>query len=112
MYLWGVEREEYLRSQVLNHPEDPFWPHTLGVWLMGQGRIEEAEVAFLEALRRSPNHTATYYQLGLLYESQGNTDKAISTFREGEKLAAEQRDLRLLKDFRAKLSIYLGIDNV
>lgn len=79
---------------------------------MGQGRIEEAEVAFLEALRRSPNHTATYYQLGLLYESQGNTDKAISTFREGEKLAAEQRDLRLLKDFRAKLSIYLGRDNV
>lgn len=103
-------REEYLRSQVHNHPEDPFWPHTLGVWLMGQGRLEEAETAFLEALQRNSHYAATYYQLGLLYEAQGNIDRALSAFREGEKIAAEQRDLRLLKDFRSKLNIYLGID--
>jgi tetratricopeptide (TPR) repeat protein len=77
---------------------------------MGQGRLTEAEAAFQEALRRSPTHAATYYQMGLLYEMQGQTDKALSAFREGEKLAADQRDLRLLKDFRAKLSLYLGID--
>jgi len=107
-----MEREEYLRSQATLYPDDPFWPHTLGVWLMGQGRLEEAEAAFTEALRRNPHYAATYYQLGLLFETQGNTDKALSAFREGEKLAADQRDLRLLKDFRAKLSVYLGIDEL
>jgi tetratricopeptide (TPR) repeat protein len=105
-----MDREAYLREQMEAYPEDPFWPHTLGVWLMGQGRLTEAEAAFQEALRRSPTHAATYYQMGLLYEMQGQTDKALSAFREGEKLAADQRDLRLLKDFRAKLSLYLGID--
>jgi tetratricopeptide (TPR) repeat protein len=105
-----MDREAYLRSQLEAYPDDPFWPHTLGVWLMGQNRWEEAEKAFQEALRRSPTYAATYYQIGLLYEMQGQTDKALSAFREGEKLAADQRDLRLLRDFRAKLSLYLGID--
>jgi len=107
-----MDREAYLRSQVEAHPADPFWPHTLGVWLMGQGRWEEAEKAFQEALRRNPTYAAAYYQLGLLYEQRGQTDEAISTFREGEKLAADQRDLHLLRDFRAKLSLYLGIDEL
>ncbi len=105
-----MDREEYLRTQVAHHPEDPFWPHTLGVWLMGQERWAEAEEALKEALRRDPTHAATYYQIGLLYETQGHTDKALTAFREGEKLAADQRNLQLLRDFRAKLSIYLGID--
>jgi Tetratricopeptide repeat. len=55
-----MDREAYLREQMEAYPEDPFWPHTLGVWLMGQGRLTEAEAAFQEALRRNPTHAATY----------------------------------------------------
>jgi hypothetical protein len=41
-----MDREAYLRSQLEAYPDDPFWPHTLGVWLMGQNRWEEAEKPF------------------------------------------------------------------
>jgi len=54
-----MDREAYLRGQVEAYPEDPFWPHTLGVWLMGQGRLTEAEAAFQEALRRNPTGRLT-----------------------------------------------------
>jgi tetratricopeptide (TPR) repeat protein len=91
-------------------PEDPFWAHALGVLLLGQQRYTEAEGAFREALSRDPHYVATYYQLGLLSEAKGDIEAAIGIFREGEKLAADKRELRLLRDFRAKLTLYLGID--
>ncbi len=105
-----MDREVYLREQAAAAPTDPFWPHALGVYLAGQGRYPEAEWAFQEALRRAPRYYPTYYQLGLILEAQGRTAEAISVFREGERLAADQRDLQLLRDFRSKLSLYLGLD--
>ncbi|MDW8236645.1 MAG: tetratricopeptide repeat protein [Bacteroidia bacterium] len=105
-----MSREEELRTRVELYPEDPFWPHTLGVYLLGQGRLAEAETAFLEALRRDPKYHATFYQLGLLYEQLGKEAEAIRYFREGEHLAEDARDLKLLHDFRRKLQLYLGLD--
>ncbi|MCX7607223.1 MAG: tetratricopeptide repeat protein [Bacteroidia bacterium] len=105
-----MDREAELRERVAASPEDPFWPHALGIQLMGTGRWEEAEAAFREALRRDPAHRATYYQLGLLYERMGREVDAITAFREGLHLAEDARDLPLLRDFRAKLAFYLGLD--
>lgn len=105
-----VSRLEELQAKVTAYPEDPFWPHVLGMQLMGMGRWAEAEAAFQEALRRDPRHHPTYYQLGLLYEATGRESDAITAFREGARIAADVRDLALLKDFRAKLRLYLGLD--
>lgn len=105
-----MTREEELRAHMQRDTQDPFWAHTLGIYLVGQQRWEDAEKAFQEALRRDPNHYATYYQLGLLYEQLGRESDAINAFREGHRLAMEARDLRMVQDFRSKLSLYLGID--
>ncbi|MCX8111651.1 MAG: tetratricopeptide repeat protein [Bacteroidia bacterium] len=105
-----MDRERELRARMQMDESDPFWAHTLGVYLAGQQRWSEAEQAFKEALRRSPTYYATYYQLGLLYENLGREPEAIEAFREGHRLAMEARDLRLLSDFRMKLSLYLGMD--
>jgi tetratricopeptide (TPR) repeat protein len=105
-----MDRITELRERVASFPEDPFWPHALGIQLMGMGQWEEAEAAFQEALRRNPRHHATYYQLGLLYERMGREAEAIAAFREGMHLAEDARDLPLLRDFRARLAVYLGLD--
>ncbi|MCS7189629.1 MAG: tetratricopeptide repeat protein [Bacteroidia bacterium] len=105
-----MDRETQLWEKVKDFPDDPFWPHALGVQLMGQKRWEEAESAFQEALRRDSQHLATYYQLGLLYEQTGREAEAIRIFREGMHLAEDLRDLHLLKEFRSKLALYLGLD--
>lgn len=107
-----MDREAYLKAQAAGSPSDPFWSHALGVYFLGQGRYIEAEAAFREALIRDPRYCASYYQLGLTLEAQGRMEEAIACFREGERLAADQRDLILLRDFRAKLSFYLGLDEV
>lgn len=105
-----MEREAELRARVAEYPEEPFWPHALGVHLLGAERWAEAEAAFEEALRRNPNYHASYYQLGLLYERMGKEAEAIQAFRTGLKLAEEARDLPLIRDFRARLALYLGYD--
>lgn len=107
-----MTREEELRAQMERDTQDPFWAHTLGIYLAGQGRWAEAEKAFQEALRRDPTHYATHYQLGLLYEQLGRESEAIDAFREGHRLAMEARDLRMVRDFRSKLALYLGMDEV
>lgn len=107
-----MDKEAELRARMQLEDTDPFWAHALGIFLMGQQRWAEAEAALLEALRRDPAHYATHYQLGILYESTGREAEAIEAFREGHRLAMEARDLRLLKDFRMKLAVYLGIDEM
>ncbi|MEN3040080.1 MAG: tetratricopeptide repeat protein [Bacteroidia bacterium] len=107
-----MEKEAELRARMEADKTDPFWAHTLGLYLMGQGRWQEAEMAFREALRRAPDHFATHYQLGILYEKVGREAEAIDLFREGHRLAMEARDSRLIQDFRSKLSLYLGIDDL
>nr|BAL57454.1 tetratricopeptide repeat domain protein [uncultured Bacteroidetes bacterium] len=99
-----------LQQRVEAFPEDPFWPHALGLELMSQERWEEAEAAFREALRRDPRHHPTHYQLGILYEKLGREAEAIAILREGMHLAEDARDLALLRDFRSKLVLYLGLD--
>ncbi|MCX7980310.1 MAG: tetratricopeptide repeat protein [Bacteroidia bacterium] len=105
-----MDREKELRERVETFPEDPFWPHALGVFFLGQKRYREAEEAFKETLRRDPKYHPTYYQLGLLYEQTGREPEAIAAFREGMHLAEDARDLTLLRDFRSKLTLYLGLD--
>ncbi len=105
-----MDREAELRARAAEDSEDPFWPHALGVHLLGAERWAEAEAAFQEALRRNPRYHATYYQLGLLYERTGRESEAIQAFREGLRLAEDARDLPLIRDFRARLAVYLGYD--
>lgn len=105
-----MERESELSARIAEYPDDPFWPHALGVYLLGSERWAEAEAAFQEALRRNPTYHATYYQLGLLYERTSREAEAIQAFRTGLKLAEEARDLLLIRDFRARLALYLGYD--
>jgi len=107
-----MDKEAELRARMQLEDTDPFWAHALGIFLMGQQRWAEAEEAFRIALQRDPAHYATYYQLGILYENTGREADAIEAFREGHRLAMEARDLRLLRDFRMKLAIYLGIDEM
>ncbi|MCS7298014.1 MAG: tetratricopeptide repeat protein [Bacteroidia bacterium] len=104
------KKEAELRLWMEREATDPFWPHALGVYLMGVGRWREAEAAFQEAIRRSPTHYSSLYQLGVVYEHLGCEAEALSAFREGHRLAMEARDMQLMRDFRAKLSTYLGMD--
>ncbi|TPW19096.1 MAG: hypothetical protein FD126_3031, partial [Elusimicrobia bacterium] len=53
----------------------------LGLVFMRAGRFEEAEKAFLDVSRSHPGFPLTYYNLGVLYESQGKRPLAAQAVR-------------------------------
>ena len=64
-----------------------------GIVLARMGRDKEAEEMLQKALVLNPNPIRTYYELGLLYEKQGDFNKAVSEYKKGiEKYKQEEKD--------------------
>ncbi len=47
-----------------------------------QGALSDAEKAFLQGLKASPDNAQYFFHLGQVYESLGNLDKAIDNYRQ------------------------------
>ena len=56
-----------------------------GTVLARKGELKEAERILQDALLLNPNPVRTHYELGLVYEKLGDTDKAMTEFKEGIK---------------------------
>ena len=54
-----------------------------GVVLAKMGRLKEAEQVLLGALVLNPNPARVHYELGRLYQAQGEYEKALQQFKEG-----------------------------
>jgi tetratricopeptide (TPR) repeat protein len=62
--------------------------------LARQGNLEEAERLLKEALALNPDPCRTLYELGLVYQKQGNYPQAVTRFKLGiekcrERMAGE-----------------------
>lgn len=53
-----------------------------GQKLMAQNNYREAIKYFEQAKKKSPDHSVTYYQLGLCHERIGDTEKALKNYNE------------------------------
>lgn len=77
-----------------------------GLSLLGQDRLDEAETAFREALRRRPDYAAAHRELGqLVWMRSGNLDEAT---REVAKAVASHPRTPVLRVVQAKLLEYAG----
>jgi tetratricopeptide (TPR) repeat protein len=56
-----------------------------GVVLARKGELKDAERILQDALLLNPNPVRTHYELGLVYEKLGDTEKAMAEFKEGIK---------------------------
>ena len=56
-----------------------------GAVLSRKGALKEAERVLQDALQLNPNPVRTHYELGLVYEKLGDTEKAMAEFKEGIK---------------------------
>jgi len=54
-----------------------------GVVLARKGNLQEAEETLKDALLLNPSPVRTHYELGLVYEELGDTEKAVAEFKEG-----------------------------
>jgi len=66
--------------------------HNLGAALDKQGRLDEAHIQYLEALRLNPNYAETHKNLGILLAKQGRVDEAMAQYREALRLDPKNAD--------------------
>jgi tetratricopeptide (TPR) repeat protein len=59
---------------------DPVIPFNLGNVLDELGRPQEAEIAYRQALARSPGMADAWFNLGVLHENLGREDEALSSY--------------------------------
>ncbi len=74
---------------------EPLLYYNLGVSYYREGRLDQAESAFVQAVESPRLAALSYYNLGLIARDQGRREQAISRFREAE-AAAQTEQMRSL----------------
>ncbi|XP_058804463.1 protein O-mannosyl-transferase TMTC1-like [Phymastichus coffea] len=75
---WYNEENLYRSALSINPPKAY---GNLGSVLSAQGRTDEAELAFIEALRHRPNMADVHYNLGILQQGRKNYEEAILSYQ-------------------------------
>jgi tetratricopeptide (TPR) repeat protein len=66
--------------------------HMLGVVRAKQGRLDEAELIFLEAISLEPGFALSYYDLGILYQTRGRWAEAREAFMRCLNLTPDEKN--------------------
>ena len=96
-------RIEKLKQYLAEEPNDPFNLYALGTEYLSLAH-PTALFYFEKLLLEHPQYLATYYQLGKLYQSLGQTTEAISVFEKGISLAREQQKTKTMNELRSALN--------
>jgi predicted Zn-dependent protease len=84
-------RIEQLMQFVEQNPGDPFPRYGLAMELKNGGRLDEAERAFDELVRRFPDYTPAYFHAGGVAGALGKRDAAAQIYRAGIEACARKR---------------------
>lgn len=95
-----LDRIEKLKAFLQQSPKDCFLNHALALEYIKLGDDAAAESLFYNNLRNDPGYVATYYHLGKLLERNGNTDKAVSIYEEGMKVAKSAGDMHAYSELQ------------
>lgn len=69
-------------------PDNPEVQSRLGHAYYADGKLENAEYCFEQALKYDPNHGYSYYSLSLIYMLRGEDDRALETLKKLETIQA------------------------
>ncbi len=85
---------------------DPFLWYALALEHQKEGETTEAIQIFERLLQSHPDYLPTYYQIGKLYESAGEEEKAIDAFTDGKRLAKKNGDLKAAGELSEALMMH------
>ena len=97
-------RIESLKEALAADPEDTFARYALGLEYMSGNRFDEARDAFEEIRVLDPNYSATYYQLGKVYEQLGDETAARKVYQQGIYVTASQSDMHTKSELEQALN--------
>lgn len=76
-------RIEQIQEFLKEDPKDSFLRYALALEYIKINEPKKAITAILKLIEDEPDYTASYYQLGKLYESLGQVDNALETYSKG-----------------------------
>lgn len=90
-------------------PDDPFTRFALAQEYLKGGEAAQA-LAFFEGLVRDhPGYVGTYYHLGKLYDTLGQTESAAATYRAGIDVATQANDSHARSELQGALLAAEGL---
>lgn len=97
-------RSEMFRRVLELDPDDPLGNFGLGELLVEEGKHADAVDHLQRALRSDPRYSAAFAALGRAFEAAGRFETAVSTYREGIKIAAARGDLSTANKMQERLA--------
>lgn len=98
-----MTRLEQMLSFLEQDPNDSFTRYAVGLEYMSLKDYATAAKYLNELRERDPAYVATYYQLGQLYTTLEEWDKAEEAYTAGTTVARNVRDLHALSELQAAL---------
>ncbi len=98
-----MTRLEQMLSFLEQDPNDSFTRYAVGLEYMSLKDYPTAARYLNELRERDPAYVATYYQLGQLYTTLEEWDKAEEAYTAGTAVARNVRDLHALSELQAAL---------
>ena len=67
--------------------------YILGNYYLNLGKLEEAIIAYQQAIQIDPNHANAYFNLGLAYGRQGQLEQAIAAYQQAIQIDPNDADV-------------------
>lgn len=100
-----------LAQYIKNNPGDSFSKFALALEFLKVDELTKARILFEDIQKHDPGYDGVYYHLGKLYEMLGRTNEAMSTYKKGIRVAANnkhKRNVSELKEALAELEIEMN----
>lgn len=104
-------RIEQLHQFLKEDSNDSFLKYALALEYVLVKENEIARDCFLKLIKEDENYVATYYQLGKLYESLNEVEKAMGIYKNGIEIAQNSKDAKTLSELQEAYNMLIGIDD-
>ena len=94
-----------LQQMLQRQPDDPFLLYGVAMEFKKAGDAAGALEYFQRVTGKDPNYCYAYYQRGLVHESQGETEAAKRSYREGIEAADRTGDAHARGEIEAALEM-------
>jgi tetratricopeptide (TPR) repeat protein len=103
-------RIEQLQEFIKEDNNDSFLKYALALEYSMIGENDSAIQCFLKLIKEDINYVASYYQLGKLYESLNDVEKALEVYKKGIEIAKKMENKKTLLELQEAFNMLLGID--
>ena len=101
-----IQLKEFLKEE----PNDSFLIYALSLEYVKEKNIDLAIETLLELHQKNVAYLAVYYQLGKLYQSSDEIEKAITFFDRGMEVAKKEGNMKTFSELKEAKNVMLDID--